>query len=106
LKIAVFAEGILHGRFFGIALTAPANIGWRLLLPNAPSSKLKNLIRLRHFDASVGKMCPELPHGVFFAVNKECTFRAGLLLPSQQLRSIPSNQPPTWRPWHDDDQHR
>src|SRR5664279_1105640 len=52
------------------------------------SSQLKNLIRLRHFDASVKKMCPELPHGVFFAVDKECTFRAGLLLPSQQLRLV------------------
>ena len=25
---------------------------------------------------------------VFFAVNKECTLRAGLLLPSQQLRLV------------------
>src|SRR5450759_2648016 len=47
------------------------------------SSELKNLIRLRHFDASVNKMCRKLLHGVFFAVDKECTFRAGLLLPSE-----------------------
>ena len=33
-------------------------------------------------------MCRELPHGVFFAVNKERTFCAGLLLPSQQLRLV------------------
>ena len=33
-------------------------------------------------------MCRELPHDVFFAVNKERTFRAGLLLPSQQLRLV------------------
>jgi hypothetical protein len=52
------------------------------------SSQLKNLIRLRHFDASAGKMCRELLHDVPFAVNEEGTFRAGLLLPSQQLRLI------------------
>ena len=34
---------------------------------------------------SVDKTCGELLHDVFFAVNKERTFRAGLLLPSQQL---------------------
>jgi hypothetical protein len=52
------------------------------------SSQLENLIRRRHFDASVGKMCRELPHDVFFAVNKERAFCAGLLLPSQQLRLV------------------
>src|SRR5664280_593223 len=52
------------------------------------SSQLKNLIRLRHFDASVNKMCRKLLHGVFFAMDKECTFRAGLLLPRQQLRLV------------------
>jgi hypothetical protein len=46
------------------------------------SSKLKNLIWPRHIDASVGKMCRKLLHGVFFTVNKERTFRAGFLLPS------------------------
>jgi hypothetical protein len=30
-------------------------------------------------------LCRELPHGVFFAVNKKRTFRAGLFLPRQQL---------------------
>jgi len=43
------------------------------------------LIRPRHFNLSVDKTCGELLHDVFFAVNKERTFRAGLLLPSQQL---------------------
>ena len=52
------------------------------------SLQLKNLIRLWHFDASVGKMRRKLLHDVLFAVNKEGTFRAGLLLPSQQLRLI------------------
>ena len=33
-------------------------------------------------------MCRELPHDVFFAVNKERAFHAGLLLPSQQLRLV------------------
>src|SRR5476649_1138748 len=41
-----------------------------------------------HFDASVNKMCRKLLHGVFFAVDKERTFRSGLLLPSQQLRLV------------------
>jgi hypothetical protein len=45
-------------------------------------------MRPRHFDASVNKMCCKLLHGVFFAVDKECTFRAGLLLPSEQLRLV------------------
>jgi hypothetical protein len=52
------------------------------------SLQLKNLIRPRHFDASVGKNCRELPHGAFLAVNKERAIRTGLLLPSQQLRLI------------------
>src|SRR5579859_6820884 len=52
------------------------------------SSQVKHLIRPRHFDTSVDKMCSELAHGVFFAVNKERTFCAGLLLPSQQLRLV------------------
>jgi len=30
----------------------------------------------------------ELPHYIFFAVNQERAFRAGLLLPSQQLRLV------------------
>ena len=30
-------------------------------------------------------MCSKLEHGVFFAVNKERTFRSGLRLPSKQL---------------------
>ena len=33
-------------------------------------------------------MCRKLPHDVFFTVNKERTFCAGLLLPSQQLRLV------------------
>ena len=33
-------------------------------------------------------MCRELPHGIFFAMNKKRTFRAGLLLPSQQFRLV------------------
>src|SRR5580704_13195421 len=33
-------------------------------------------------------MCSELPHGVFFAVDKERMFCASLLLPSQQLRLV------------------
>src|SRR5450830_2012147 len=33
-------------------------------------------------------MCRKLLHGVFFAVNKERSFRAGLLLPSQQLSLV------------------
>ena len=43
------------------------------------------MIRLRHFDLSVGKVRRELVHGVFFAVNEECTLCAGLLLPGQQF---------------------
>jgi hypothetical protein len=58
------------------------------VLITPPSSQLKNLIRPRHFDASVDKICRELPHDVFFAVNKERTFCACLLLPSQQLRLV------------------
>jgi hypothetical protein len=50
--------------------------------------QLKNLTRPRHFDASVRKKCCELPHDVFFVVNKKCSFRAGLLLSSHQLRLI------------------
>jgi hypothetical protein len=42
----------------------------------------------RHFDESVDKMCSELPHGIFLAVNKERTFRSSLFLPSQQLRLV------------------
>src|ERR1700731_2905915 len=61
---------------------------WRIGFCGSVSSQLKNLIRRRHFDASVGKMCRKLPHDVFFAVNKERTFCAGLLLPSQQLRLV------------------
>src|ERR1035438_5227829 len=49
------------------------------------SLKFKDLIRLRHFDTSVGKMRRKLPHDVFFAVNKKRTLRAGLFLPRQQL---------------------
>ena len=45
-------------------------------------SQLESLIRQRHFDASIGKMCGELFHGVVFAVDEERAFRAGLLLPS------------------------
>src|SRR5664279_5148075 len=37
---------------------------------------------------SVGKMCCELFHGVVFAVNKKRAFRAGLLLPLQQLSFV------------------
>lgn len=54
-------------------------------LREGPSLQLKNLIGPGHFDASVGKMCRELPHSVFFTVNEERAFCAGLLLPSQQL---------------------
>jgi hypothetical protein len=32
-------------------------------------SQLESLIRQRHFDAGVGKMCGELFHGVVFAVD-------------------------------------
>src|ERR1700730_2448702 len=52
------------------------------------SSQVERLIRLRHFDASVEKMCSELAHGVFFAVNKKRTLCTGLLLPSQQFRLV------------------
>jgi len=52
------------------------------------SSQLKNLIRLRHFNASIGKMSRKLLYGVFFAVDKERMFRSGPLLPSQQLRLV------------------
>ena len=52
------------------------------------SSQVKNLIGARHFDASVGKMRRKPLHDVLFAVNKKGTLRAGLLLPSQQLRLI------------------
>src|ERR1700722_10234121 len=52
------------------------------------SSQVERLIRPRHFDASVEKMCSELAHGVFFAVNKKRTLCTGLLLPSQQFRLV------------------
>ena len=38
--------------------------------------------------ASFDRICRELPHDVFFAVNKEGALRAGLLLPRQQLRLV------------------
>jgi hypothetical protein len=55
------------------------------LSSSSTTLQLKNLIRPGHFDASVGKMCRELVHGPFFAVDKERAFRTCLLLPSQQL---------------------
>jgi len=61
---------------------------WRVGFRGGVGSQLENLIRCRHFDASVGKMCRELPQDVFFAVNEERSFCAGLLLPSQQLRLV------------------
>jgi hypothetical protein len=51
-------------------------------------SQVKHLIRPRHFDARVDKVCRELAHRVFFAVNKERTFCASLLLPSKRLRLV------------------
>ena len=42
----------------------------------------------RHFDASIGKSCRELLHGVFVTVNKKRSLRTGLLLPCQEFSLV------------------
>ncbi len=42
-----------------------------------------HLIWFGHFDSRVAEKFREASHRLFFAVNKECAFRTGLLLPSQ-----------------------
>ena len=45
-------------------------------------------MRSWHLDPSISQFFCELLHCVFFAVHQERTLRAGLLLPSEQLRLI------------------
>jgi hypothetical protein len=47
------------------------------------ASQFKTLIRHRHFDTSIAKMCRKLGHAVFLAMDEKGPVRAGLLLPSQ-----------------------
>jgi hypothetical protein len=85
------------------------------VLITPPSSQLKNLIRPRHFDASVDKICRELPHGLVGMCGETINgvdaspkataprpFNHGAITRTCCARNGPPNGVPSGPSWHAD----